>query len=270
MFFFKNERTMINGKRFVQTVKWTETVLFPTTVKQFLVLCILFLALAAMMSRGFAGANVGDGDALLWVSVSILACIASCVVSDLKRNQDRIFTFMLPASTLEKYLARVLHVTMGFVVVSLAALAVADLLQALIHLVMRTPATSLTADTFDSIVGVFSNVENTREALSMTSGLLVLVHLQSCYLLGGMFFRRTQWLQTTLFGLLLLGLFGGAVTWLAFAIEDGQELEGYALDVYGTLWMVIVVQCLFIALNYWLAYRLFKRMQLISNKWLNL
>ena len=61
----------------------------------------------------------------------------SNIMSDLQRRQDRIGEIMLPATNLEKFVARILYVSIGYLVLCIAALVVGDVLQQIVSMVIH-------------------------------------------------------------------------------------------------------------------------------------
>lgn len=265
----------MNISRFLQTVKWTELTLLRRTLRYTIGLAIFFFLFTIITTRGFEGFSDVDGIdtaciECLFISVALLIFRAAYILSDAKRNQDRIFLLMLPASNAEKFWARVLHITVVNALICLVAILIADALQMLVCLALGGPTASLTASVFSGYSIAVAINEHDYAVMGVVLFVLSLVWLQSLYLLGGTFFRKSQWITTSL--VLVLGsiVLSAITAYGGVQLADSNALDDYVLDVYGTAYLTMAVFAVFIVLNYWLAYKLFTRLQLINNKWCNL
>lgn len=199
------------------------------------------------------------------------------VVADMKDTQPRISAMMLPASNAEKFVSRIVYITVVQAAACLVAAVAADLLQMLFHIVHGNSPISMF-----SIVGDLSAVFHwsTTDFLIASAVALLAIWGHSVYVLGGTFFRRNQWILTTVAWCLA----STVLSWLGMLIPFGSitgdyggeslitslGLEDYVIDTYGVFLTIDVTLLLLIALNYWLSFRLFCRMQVICNKWINL
>lgn len=266
-----------NIRRFLQTVKWTELTLLSRTIRQTFILAIVFFLLTVFITHvaeRFGNDSVVDGvessgGLIMLIAVCYLIFRGAFLLNDVKRNQDRIFLLMLPASNAEKFWARVIHATLVNALICLVALVAADALQAIIHGILGMHTTSLTASAFNNVtvtvnVGIYD-----AWVFGAVLFTLNLIWLQSLYALGGTFFRKHQWICTTIVMMAGLAFFLAANVYVAFQVFEAEWLDGYVLDIYGTGYILMGIFVLFIALNYWLSYKLFTRLQLINNKWTN-
>lgn len=265
----------MNISRFLQTVKWTELTLLRRTLRYTIGLAIFFFLFTIITTRGFEGFSDVDGIdtaciECLFVSVALLIFRAAYILSDAKRNQDRIFLLMLPASNAEKFWARVLHITVVNALICLVAILIADALQMLVCLALGGPTASLTANMFTGYTVAVTLNDYHYAMMSAAVLAFSLLWLQSLYVLGGTFFRKNQWLTTSL--VLVVGsiVLSAITAYGGVQLADSSALNDYVLDVYGTAYLTMAVFAAFIVLNYWLAYKLFTRLQLINNKWCNL
>jgi hypothetical protein len=88
--------------------------------------------------------------------------------------------------------------------------------------------------------------------------------MHSIYILGGTFFRRNAWLFTTISLILAVII----LSWI------GTECGGFDLNLQSTdssmkLNIASVIFLILIVFNYIASYKLFTRMQVINNKWIN-
>lgn len=265
-----------NIHRFLQTVKWTELTLLVHHIRLTVGVTLGFLGCAVGLFLTFLDDADGNsaqsmervGVTVLLVVCALLISYGALVVADMKRKQDCIYLLTLPASNAEKFWARVLHCTVGVALCCFVALVCADVLQALLCLALRTPVASLTVGTFSAVVSALQ-VEDTLDIAFTTLLALFLLWMQSVYLLGGMFFRKRQWWLVTVIGVIVTGLVITAITFGSLSLAESGAFDGYVLDLYASAFIVGVVLVAFIVLNYWLAYKIFTRIQLINNKWVN-
>ena len=82
-----------------------------------------------------------------------------------------------------------------------------------------------------------------------------IIWMHSVYTLGGTVFRKSAWIITSLL-LLVLGII---LMWSKFEVS---------LMADGVI--IILIFLVFAGLNYFMSYKIFCRMQLINNKWINL
>ena len=113
-----------------------------------------------------------------------------------------------------------------------------------------------------------------------TAGFLTLAWLwvHSVYVCLGCFFRRNSWIITSV----ILFVATTTLTFVASMLSldffnhnihfhNGLYIGGelYVIDGYSIIATVVLLLTGFTVLNYWLAYKLFCRMQVINNKWIN-
>lgn len=204
------------------------------------------------------------GTLLAVLSAYLLTC-GAFIVGDIGDKHSRINTFLLPASKLEKFLSRYLCVLIALPLAVLIGVAVGDIIQSLLCLIVVGDFSSVMASFCKSSLGTVSF--NVAEVFA-----LWLVH--SIYLVVGTFFRRHAWIKANLLLLavvIVLGLGGVyAVKSILDVIygENGYNIvffDGLGADLVG-----YVVTLALICFNYWAAFRLYARMQGINNKWYNI
>lgn len=229
-------------------------------------------------------------ESLSWwiqVAFSVGAMYAACQVMEPMNSKVRRLSFlMLPATNAEKFVWRVLFVTVGFAVMFVLAFAVADLAHYLVLPLFGFPegfGTSLTVEMFrfsgfyygpnDSLS--FKMGDLFAVDMSTTSGvvafawtLMSMLLGYSLDLLGGSLWRRHPFAKTfgslLLFGLVLamcvpfvLSLFPDDIYWDEKQAEAWLHAAAYAGPVVQLVLTVICVR---------LSYKLFKRSQIIEPK----
>ena len=181
---------------------------------------------------------------------------------------------MLPATDAEKFAVRVLYVTLVWWLMGIVAFCAADVFRMLVSLIVGTDVVRSTIPDFLSMLfgtdgdnrvvindGRFGNV------LPFIVTLYAWVFwVHSLYILGGAFFRRRQFVLTTVVHFVLMLVF----TPLIIDIVDGFDRD--TVEFWATTWAWTVAAVLFAlgVLDWWLSYKIFRRMQVVNNKWVNL
>ena len=216
----------------------------------------------------------GTGAAFFWTFTVVLGILSgSFIQNSMKTRQNRIDYLMLPASNLEKFLARYLNVTIISYAGFLLAFLTADVLQYLLMLVFDASHAEWITAGLVSLNGEGGNPDS-NPLLSAAAGLVAFWWIHSVYVLGGMFFRRLGWLWTTLiwqFAGTTLAVGCGWMVYKLLHVLYGDTFRVVLLDG-AEKWLTVayfVVMVGLVALNYWLGYRLFTRLQVINNRWFN-
>ncbi len=229
---------------------------------------IYFLLMGTRFINGEIWTDMGQG--IFWPLAFYALFGGSFFWSGIKTRQQRLDLMMLPASNLEKFVARWLYSLVWFFCMMLLGFVAADLLQYIIAF----------------IIGADYNISFTLQAfrfaqymLATESGVLSFIGatlwLHSIYLLGGQLFRKNHWLYTTLaiisiaivFSILVSGTLYFWVDKIAdqtiyISYDSGNTIKGgWVADLVGVL-----VLTAFIAFNTWASYRLFCRKQIINNR----
>ena len=209
--------------------------------------------------------------------------VSACnIFSNTKTKLQRESFMMLPANNLEKYAARFLMMSVGSILIMVIATLIADFVQFILSFFM-TPGYHA------SIIG--SSLRQIYEAATNTGdnpicilawqykidaailGWSFLTMIYSFCLLGGTFFRKQPIILTAVSGIIIFMIIGYC----------GSELEEWgAFDFFKhlnydnpstSLCMAIFWSVIFLALaagSLWASYKLFTRMQVICNKWINI
>lgn len=105
----------------------------------------------------------------------------------------------------------------------------------------------------------------------------MIFYFHSLYIVGGTLFRRQQFLLTsgTIIAVsILLTIILNHIDWSGVDIEFvnshwDEETQTYIHVFHPLFYIINTVGCLLIVFHYWASYKLFTRMQVINNKWLN-
>ena len=202
---------------------------------------------------------------------------ASYVLETMSTQQKRTSFLMLPATTFEKFFARFLYVTLGFVVLSTIALLLAEVTRFLLLPLFDLPDTfkqSTLPSVWQTIMNVRTFNFNGSGIMESVVGWLFLIWIHSFFLLGGCrWYKNAFW--KTLGLIILVNFFFIFVSVNLVESLDESVVEEILLwceanfswvTVTGILSFAIVMFMLLILLNWWLSYRCFTRSQVIKPK----
>ena len=258
-------------------------------------LAIGIIMLSIPMLYNFPSSRVirAGGDLSDYYRCSIVGFLAAIVIlfffisacnifSNMKTKLQRESFMMLPANNLEKYAARFLMMSIGSIIMMLIATLIADFVQFVLSFFM-TPGyhASIIGSSLSQIYKAATDAGNNPISIlawqykidAAILGWSFLTMIYSFCLLGGTFFRKQPIILTAVSGIIIFMIIGYC----------GSELEEWgAFDFFkhlnydnpGTsLCMAIFWSVIFLALaasNLWASYKIFTRMQVICNKWINM
>lgn len=203
---------------------------------------------------------------VIWITV-----VPSMMFNTLQTKQQRIEYFTLPATNLERYTSRFTVTNLAVIVATIVSILIADIIRFVFKAAIGHFSTSLiTVDIVRNLFcgNVFTGEINGTDDLLLVNMLiacvlLAILCLYTCYLLGAALFRKANWILTSLITITILLI---AVPNIVFEFPDLLEYENRHL-VTG---IVMAVFFGLSAFNVWASYKLFTRMQVINNKWVNL
>lgn len=225
----------------------------------------------------------GSMTGFLAAIVILFFFISPCnIFSNMKTKLQRENFMMLPANNLEKYAARFLMMSVGSILMMLIATLIADFVQFVLSFFM-TPGyhASIIGSSLSLIYKAATNTGDNPICIlagqykidAAILGWSFLTMIYSFCLLGGTFFRKQPIILTAVSGIIIFMIIGYC----------GSELEEWgAFDFFkhfnydnpGTsLCIAIFWSVVFLALaafSLWASYKLFTRMQVICNKWINI
>ena len=291
--------TTFDKTRFVKLLKW-EMMTGRKDYMRFAIgiaLTLTFLFCATIISLYFDDMNRYPEDVMLGfkkgiaMKLSVFAWTvylfaiflsASFVFKNVATKQQRIAFFSLPASNLEKFLVRLFHVMIGYPLCFLVALAFADIMQLFLSFILlKGPdysvvvkmITMLYSPIYNEISGevikgclLFPHGFTLVGVMESLSYLTFFAFNYAFWIFCGTLFRRNAWLLTlasqVVIGFVVIMIFRV----LSFPSIGNLLNESSALTL---AYLFIAIAWVVIALMYWGSYRLFSRMQVINNKWLN-
>lgn len=291
--------TTFDKTRFVKLLKW-EMMTERKDYMRFAIgiaLTLTSLFFATIISRYFDDVNGYTEDLIIMFkkdTVMILSNLAwtvylfaiflgaSFVFKNVATKQQRIAFFSLPASNLEKFLVRLFHVMIGYPLCFLVALAFADIMQLFLSFILlKSPDYSVVVKSVTALfTPIYSdlNGEIIKGCLLFSNGFTLVGIMESLsyltffafnyafWIFCGTLFRRNAWLLT-LASQVVIGFVVIMIIRVFCSPSVGNSLnESSALAL---AYLFIAIAWVVIALMYCGSYRLFSRMQVINNKWLN-
>ena len=258
-----------------------------------LAICIILLSISMLYSFPHSHFIVEGGDLsnyyecrmtgfLAAIFILLFFVSASNIFGNMKTKLQRESFLMLPANNLEKYAARFLMMSIGSIIMMMIATLIADFVQFVFSFFM-TPGhhASIIGCFISQIYKTASNSCNNPISIlagqckidAALLGWSFLTMIYSFCLLGGTFFRKQPIILTAVSGIIIFMIIGYC----------GSELEEWgAFDFFKhlnydnpstSLCMAIFWSVIFLALaagSLWASYKLFTRMQVICNKWINI
>ena len=178
----------------------------------------------------------------------------------MKTDDDWRSLTMLPASNLEKFLARYLS-SLSAAVGILLTIPLGDAVQYLTSLIYDAPnARSVIAYAFNT--NAFSFLTEYEYWYNI---ILSFLAMHSMFLLGANFFRTRKY--SWVFTALVIWIVGMIITGIIYWRTNGFNVTGVEFE--GSSWSGTLINIAIIIVCYWLSFRLFCRRQLIA-KYINL
>ena len=211
---------------------------------------------------------------IFFFCVAMLYGISS-MFSQMKDTRKRSAYLLWPVSNLEKYVVSFLLSFGLMLVLTVSAYVLADTLRVFIDwvtgrvVIWGIPKLS---DPFTAPDGPF-------EYWQMVWMLFAWVfYTHSLYTLGGTLFRRQQFLLTSgtiIVTVILLTIILNQIDWDSAHFEFitgtwDEKTSTYTHIFHPSFYIINSVVSLFMVFNYWASYKVFTRMQVINNKWLNI
>ena len=291
--------TTFDKTRFVKLLKW-EMMTERKDYMRFAIgiaLTLTFLFCATIISRYYDDVNGYTEDLIIMFKKSTVMILsnlawtvylfaiflgASFVFKNVATKQQRIAFFSLPASNLEKFLVRLFHVMIGYPLCFLVALAFADIMQLFLSFILlKGPdysvvvkmITMLYSPIYNEISGevikgclLFPHGFTLVGVMESLSYLTFFAFNYAFWIFCGTLFRRNAWLLTLASQVVIGFVVIMIIRVLGFPSVGNLLNESSALAL---AYLCIAIAWVVIALMYWGSYRLFSRMQVINNKWLN-
>ena len=197
------------------------------------------------------------------------------IIRDLKTKQQRIDELVLPATNLEKFTARVLASTVLVLILAAAGIVAGDILQMLINMLLHkgtfgSISLYATKQMYSMMETNILAIENVAHKPIRFMFVLTLISSNAFYLLGGMLFRKTAWLKTTLAVIVIsIALFSIFVGY-AYVVYGYTNYVVYMPEWMQESWFNITLLIVQTCACYYFAYRIYCRLQAINTRWLNI
>ena len=211
---------------------------------------------------------LGMSQYVLMISSIAMYMMATQIFMVMKTTGQREQFLMLPASNLEKYISRFLFSTLGAAVAMITAIVVSDLVQLIFSFVLlpghHQSLCLYAVALLWKIWTTFIENNDSTSALLLSLSIVtcgVLVH--SFFILCGTLFRKHT--------IVVSGILFIAMTYLViYVIESVPDTITTCLMHGDNSWLFSIAELLLAGFQYWLSYKVFTRMQVICNKWINL
>ena len=235
----------------------------------FITFLIIFLALAMFTIPMFSGKTIDDiGYRQLVIdtvgplrsfSLFVFFVLGTFFIQDLEGHQQRINELMLPATNLEKFVARVLLVVVIYPLAICASFIAADGLQQLISMIIaHGERMSMVVAYFDADTYVSADSPLWTKALSRLS-------IYSIAIYGGLLFRKLAWLKSIVIYFVVNILFLIGFFFLKLYLYENTDYEIVFIEnPYASLISIGVSLLMF-----WSSYKIFTHLQVINNRWRN-
>ena len=197
---------------------------------------------------------------------------ASFMFSQMKDTRKRSAYLLWPVSNLEKYVVSLLYSVVFMAILTVAAIIVADALRVFIDWLTGRIVIWGFMIPLKGLFGSHSSLAEHWQTVWMFFAWVFYIH--SLYLVGGTLFRRQQFLLTsaTIVIVTILQVIIQKQIDLQYDFITGnwdEKTETYTQTFHTAFYVINLVVTLLIPLHYWVSYKLFCRMQVINNKWLN-
>lgn len=233
----------------------------------------------------FANIIAGSFGCILFIGGTYYA---SYIMETMNTQQKRISFLMLPATSLEKFVIRGLYVTIGFFVLMMVALLLAEATRFLFLPLFDLPDVfhqSTLPYVFDRLNFLvdsssltLSNTWPEEQYYSILLGqvcsLLYMGWMHSFFIMGGCYWQKHAYWKTLglmiVAHILVLSVFVNVLlqlmenNWEKYYEKLASIFEGVTINQSLTFFSILFL--LLIALNWWLSYKLFTRSQVIQPK----
>lgn len=233
---------------------------------------ILFICLARIFTYTSPSLIVDNIAGLVdFAALTYLSTAGAVFVSNIQHKRQRIAEFMLPASKLEKFLVRYVHLMILIPLAALIGIAVSDVLQMIISQMVIGDSDSILATIFSGQPVVIVIGSGNPQ---MLDNIIIFLFVNSLFMMVGTIFRRHAWIKSNIaiFTCLIILMIVIAVV-MKYSLDfiyGGDNYDIVLLDANGRRAVLYPIALLLAALNYWLSYRIYSRMQITTNSWHNL
>lgn len=212
----------------------------------------------------------GMSQYVLMIFSIAMYMMATQIFMVMKTTGQREQFLMLPASNLEKYISRFLFSTLGAAVAMITAIVVSDLVQLIFSFVLLPGHhQSVCLSTMALLWKIWTTfIESIDSAGALMLSLLIMtcgVLVHSFFILCGTLFRKHTIVMSGILFIVMIYL-------VIYVIESVPGTITTCLMHGDNSWIfcLLIAELLLAGFQYWLSYKVFTRMQVICNKWINL
>lgn len=229
---------------------------------------LLPLLLILLFSDVTAFEEVSDKFRLVAVFVSFwgMSYVAANIMKPMRTKGGRLLFLMLPATNLEKFVARFLLVTVGYIVAFAVSMIAIDITYQLIVFIFQLGSDcygSLSLGLFEFYDGISVMFNSATYDISLDSFLTLSSSLfqHSFFILGGCLWYKLSFVKT----LAAMYILGFASSFAVFLVQYTMVPDLFLNTDWEAFLIVVSILELCVAVGmYYLSYRLFTRAQIIS------
>lgn len=276
-----------NINRFWQVLKWTVL----TEKKNILTACIAFTVafLAIQLFSCFTVLDINESLGQAATLAAMGSCLAiigfasayytSGVLGNARTSRQRTTALMLPASNLEKFVARLVYCCIVMLVVLYVAATAATFLRMFLEWIAGHD--DITAGfsvlfgfdpSFD--VDVTYNGIREEDRWPLLFSIASTIWSISLFVLGGTFFRKRPFVWTFV-SLFVAGMVLFTIIFYVCTLIGEMNVKNLLEPIFKDMTIETFLNWVgafflaFSALNFWISYRLFCRLQVVQHKWFN-
>jgi hypothetical protein len=221
-----------------------------------LIIFLFFINTGILSSLLFR--NYHNPEFFLSLYLLIGVFLAAFTFAPLSRSETGIFYILLPASSLEKYLVRLLISLFGYAIAGFAVLFASSLLLELLRMIVTA------SPVFDAMKLISLNLLNIFAGYAL---------FHSLYFLGSILFRNlgVLYISLIILGVFLVFVIFFAVFWVLMAMNalNGQMNQAAVMEFFSgrfkNIEMIIkIISWILPVIFYVLAYFLFRKKQILS------
>ena len=195
---------------------------------------------------------------------------ASFLFSSMKDTRKRSAFLLWPVSNLEKYVVNLLLSIFWLAIITVGAYLLADTLRVFVDWATGR----IVIWGFPKLAEPFAQNAAFEHWQSAWMFFTWVFYIHSLFIVGGTLFRRQQFLFTSMsiivVGILLVSFLSHLDLHIDFIRHSWDEKTStYSTTYYPFFYILHTMLCALIVFHYWASYKLFTRMQVINNKWLN-
>ena len=195
---------------------------------------------------------------------------ASFLFSSMKDTRKRSAFLLWPVSNLEKYVVNLLLSIFWLAIITVGAYLLADTLRVFVD--WATGRVVIWG--FPKLAEPFAQNAAFEHWQSAWMFFTWVFYIHSLFIVGGTLFRRQQFLFTSMSIIVVGILLVSFLSHLDLHIDCirhswDEKTSSYSTTYYPFFYILHTMLCALIVFHYWASYKLFTRMQVINNKWLN-